>query len=762
MSKNPQIKNKKKLMSDFVLTISDSEEDVPDFEEESTDDEAVKSQTIKTTKAQKKKNSKKQSKNSKNNESVEDDEQEGSIAKDLNPDFLFNVGDDLTTSSNFEGWDFDLNNKDGSDLKKDVDLDGIIRRRGGLTGKVTNESDAEDDDEEDKVSDQDDDELAMDGFGMGAPQEEANDDEEDVSGEDNDDEDQEEGEEEEEEEEEEEDVKIDLGKGLKDEEDKEEDSAEAIAEFYASQDEEEEETAKTVHKDFQSLQLSRPVLKGLSALGYTKPSPIQGASIPIALLGKDIVAGAVTGSGKTAAYMIPIIERLLYKPSKIASTRVIVLAPTRELAIQVADVGKKIGQYVNGLTFGLAIGGLNLRQQEQELKKRPDIVIATPGRFIDHIRNSPSFNVDSVEVLVFDEADRMLEEGFQKEMTEILSLVPTKRQTMLFSATMNSSIKTLIQLSLRKPVRIMIGAPKAAATGLVQEFVRVRKREASKPALLYNILSKLDSKQEIRIIVFVARKEMAHRLRIILGLLGLKVAELHGSLTQEQRLKSITDFKKLTVPILICTDLAARGLDIPKIEVVVNFDMPKTHEIYLHRVGRTARAGREGISISFVGESTQDRSIVKEAIKQVEAEKSGKAVGKNVDWVEVEKINKVVQEKTEIVTEILDEEQQEKEMIRAEMELKKGENLLNFQDEINSRPKRTWFQSEKEKKDDKLKGIMSKENKPNSKKRKAEEAREEHGRSYKKTKADRTQDKSKQIAKKNAKKANKKKFKSRK
>lgn len=231
-----------------------------------------------------------------------------------------------------------------------------------------------------------------------------------------------------------------------------------------------------------------------------------------------------------------------------------------------------------------------MRQQEQLLKSRPDIVIATPGRFIDHIRNSASFNVDSVEILVMDEADRMLEEGFQDELNEIMGLLPSNRQNLLFSATMNSKIKSLVSLSLRRPVRIMIDPPKQAATKLTQEFVRIRKRDHLKPALLFNLIRKLDPMGQKRIVVFVARKETAHRLRIIMGLLGMSVGELHGSLTQEQRLDSVNKFKNLEVPVLVCTDLASRGLDIPKIEVVVNYDMPKSYEIYLHRVGRTGQS----------------------------------------------------------------------------------------------------------------------------------------------------------------------------
>lgn len=646
--------------------------------------------------------------------------------EDLNPDFQFSL-DGFETTNTMDGWEFRVTEETPANKKKDVNLDEILRRRGGLSGligeekedeKEEEESESENENENEEEKDEaansdDEDELALDGFGMGAEEDNSEEEQEEVV-----------------DEEEEQD-----NKSSSDEEN-DEDSAEAIAEFY------EKAESDQAHKSFLSLDLARPVLKGLASLGYTKPSPIQSASIPIALLGKDIVAGAVTGSGKTAAYMIPIIERLLYKSTKVASTRVVILTPTRELAIQVCDVGKKIGRYVNNLTFGLAVGGLNLRQQEQQLKTRPDIVVATPGRLIDHIRNSASFSLDALEILVMDEADRMLEEGFQVELTEILTLIPKhKRQTMLFSATMNTKIQDLIQLSLNKPVRIMIDPPKAAANKLVQEFVRIRKKDEMKPALLYYLLKSVDPSQQSRIVVFVSRKETAHRLRIILGLLGMKVSELHGSLTQEQRLNNVNDFKNLTVPVLICTDLAARGLDIPKIEMVINYDMPKSHEIYLHRVGRTARAGREGRSITFVGEAAADRNIVKAAMKSLEELQSQqKAVSRNVDWPKVEVYHNVVQEKNDTVQEVLEEEKLAKEVLAAEMELAKADNLIKYGKDIQSRPRRTWFESESEKKKRQslvMQQLTKDKHKPNSKKRKMLEARSDGGRMYKKTKVDR-------------------------
>ncbi|CCH60412.1 hypothetical protein TBLA_0C06160 [Henningerozyma blattae CBS 6284] len=749
------VSRKKKFVNlDFVPTISDSEDDIPDLDESDNEINQGNSAPVKnSSKSTKQKKSK-----TKNSQELDED-----VHEDMNGDFHFNTdGDELTTK--FDGWEF-LGDKKEDQAKRDVDLDGIIRRKGGLIKKAhveTSDEEQEDEEDEDEKEEEeeeeeaqdkgDDDELAMDGFGMGNAKttNEAADEEdsesEDMSAD-----------------EEENDGTSELNiPGGDEKEEEEDDSEEAKANFYAPENEG-DEAKKQVHNTFNTLSLSRPVLKGLAALGYSKPSPIQSAAIPIALLGKDIIAGAVTGSGKTAAFMIPIIERLLYKPAKVTSTRVIVLTPTRELAIQVSDVGKKVGKFVNGVTFGLAVGGLNLRQQEQQLKSRPDIVVATPGRFIDHIRNSASFNVDSVEILVIDEADRMLEDGFQDELNEIMSLLPSKRQTLLFSATMNSKIKQLISLSLKKPVRIMIDPPKQAAAKLVQEFVRIRKRDNLKPALLYTLIRKLDGAGQKRIVVFVARKETAHKLRIILGLLGQSVGELHGSLTQEQRLDSVNKFKSLEVPVLLCTDLASRGLDIPKIEVVINYDMPKSYEIYLHRVGRTARAGREGRSVTFVGEASQDRVIVRSAIRSVEENIGrGKALGRNVDWNQVEETNKLIEKMDTTIDEILDEEKQEKEIIRAEMELKKSENLLKHKSEIQSRPKRTWFQTETEKKNAKIFDALSKNKKTtNSKKRKRQEAMEDSSssRSYKKTKNDRAQDQERTFKKQKAPKNDKKKVK---
>ncbi|KAJ9077494.1 nucleolar DEAD-box protein required for synthesis of 60S ribosomal subunit [Entomophthora muscae] len=448
---------------------------------------------------------------------------------------------------------------------------------------------------------------------------------------------------------------------------------------------------------FATMNLSRPILKGLSGLGFVRPTPIQARAIPVALMGKDVCGGAVTGSGKTAAFIVPILERLLYKPRAVALTRVLVLCPTRELAIQCHNVATKIGTYAD-ITFCLCVGGLSIKSQEANLKMQPDFVIATPGRLIDHLRNSASFNLDSIEILVMDEADRMLEDGFADELNEIVSACPKERQTMLFSATMTENVDELIRLSLRRPVRLMVDSSKTAAKRLIQEFVRVRAhRESDRAALLVSLCR---SKFKSKCIVFFRSKAAAHQMKIVYGLLGLKASELHGNLSQEQRIQALEDFRDGTVDFLLATDLAARGLDIQGVDTVINYNMPSNFSQYLHRVGRTARAGRAGRSVSLVGEG--DRKVLKAAIKSINSVDLTVTVSsvkhRTVPQEVVEKLNLKLANIAPKITAILQEEKEEKMINKGLMEANKASNFINHEDEIKSRPARSWFQSSQEKK----------------------------------------------------------------
>ncbi|OCH96178.1 DEAD-domain-containing protein [Obba rivulosa] len=459
------------------------------------------------------------------------------------------------------------------------------------------------------------------------------------------------------------------------------------AAFFAS-----DVTPSEEHSSFLSMNLSRPIIKSLTTLGLNTPTPIQAATIPVALLGKDVVGNAVTGSGKTAAFIIPMLERLMYRDrgKKAAATRCLVLAPTRELAVQCFDVGTKLAAHTD-IRFCLVVGGLSLKAQEASLRTRPDVVIATPGRLIDHLRNSPTFTLEALDILVLDEADRMLEEGFSDELTEIIKSCPTSRQTMLFSATMTDSVDELVRMSLNKPVRLFVDPNRTTARGLVQEFVRVRAgKEAERSALLVALCKRTF---RFRSIIFFRSKKLAHQMRIVFSLLGMKSDELHGDLSQEQRLKALQQFRDGNVDYLMATDLASRGLDIKGVETVINYDMPGQLAQYLHRVGRTARAGKKGRSVTLVGEA--DRKMLKAAIKHATGE--DKVRHRQVPQEALAKWSEKLASLKQEISEILQEEKEEKQLRQAEMELKKGQNLIEHEEEIYSRPARTWFQTGKEK-----------------------------------------------------------------
>uniref|UniRef100_A0A665X8U3 RNA helicase n=1 Tax=Echeneis naucrates TaxID=173247 RepID=A0A665X8U3_ECHNA len=365
---------------------------------------------------------------------------------------------------------------------------------------------------------------------------------------------------------------------------------------------------------FDDMNLSRPILKAITALGFKQPTPIQKACVPVGLLGKDLCACAATGTGKTAAFMLPVLERLVYKPRTSQVTRVLVLVPTRELGIQVHSVARQLAQFTS-ITTCLAVGGLDLKSQEAALRAGPDVLIATPGRLIDHLHNTPSFELTHIEILILDEADRMLDEYFEEQMKEIIRLCSYNRQTMLFSATMTDEVKDLAAVSLKQPIRIFVNSNTDVAPFLRQEFVRIRaNREGDREAVVAALLTRTF---QDHVMVFTQTRKQAHRLHILLGLMGLKVGELHGELSQNQRLENLRRFKDDQIDILVATDVAARGLDIDGVKTVINFTMPSTIKHYVHRVGRTARAGRSGRSVSLVGES--ERKMLKEVVKSAKS-----------------------------------------------------------------------------------------------------------------------------------------------
>lgn len=454
---------------------------------------------------------------------------------------------------------------------------------------------------------------------------------------------------------------------------------------------------KAAAKTFLDLHLSRPLLKAVDRLEWMQPTPVQSAAIPYVLAGRDVCGSAVTGSGKTGAFVLPVLERLLQAGVDNA-TRVAILLPTRELAAQCHSVVVSLSKYT-AIRAALAVGGLSNKEQEVALRTRPHIIVATPGRLIDHMRNAQSFSLDDIEILIMDEADRLLDMGFQAEVEEIVrNTREAGRQTLLFSATMTPELKNLIKLSLKNPINLAVDPIFDVATTLSQEFVRLKPAfEENKDAVLFSLVSRT---YKTRAIIFFKQKITAHRFKILFGLTKLKSAELHGNLTQGQRLAALDSFREGSVDFLLCTDLAARGLDIAGVETVINYDMPSDVKEYIHRVGRTARAGQEGRACSIVCSGNNDeRKLLKGVAKRAQGQLTARIVPPSV----IGRWRAWIDSLEPAVKAVLKEERQEKEMRLAEMELNKANNMLQHSDDIYARPARTWFQNEGEKQEAKTK-----------------------------------------------------------
>jgi len=358
---------------------------------------------------------------------------------------------------------------------------------------------------------------------------------------------------------------------------------------------------------FKSLGLSEALLKAVSKQGYTNPSPIQEKAIPLVLERKDVLASAQTGTGKTAGFTLPMLQilsqgqQLRHRP-----IRALVLTPTRELAAQVYDNVKSYSEFLN-IKSAVIFGGVNQKPQVSTLRQGVDILIATPGRLLD-LESQRALSLSKIEILVLDEADRMLDMGFKRDIDKVMSLMPSRRQNLLFSATFSREIKNLANSILHHPVLVEATPENTTVDAIKQKVFRVAK--AKKPGLIIKLITEGNWKQ---VLVFTRTKHGANNLCKKMVSAGITAVAIHGNKSQGARTKALAGFKNNTVRVLVATDIAARGLDIPLLPHVINFELPNISEDYVHRIGRTGRAGASGEAISLVcaDETSYLRSIEK-------------------------------------------------------------------------------------------------------------------------------------------------------
>ncbi|KAJ2949323.1 hypothetical protein O0L34_g6276 [Tuta absoluta] len=368
-------------------------------------------------------------------------------------------------------------------------------------------------------------------------------------------------------------------------------------ESHNSEEEKQEETQNSEKEEetvtFKDLGVVDVLCEACEELKWKHPSKIQKESIPIALQGKDIIGLAETGSGKTGAFALPILQALLENPQRYFA---LILTPTRELAFQISEQFEALGASI-GVKCVVIVGGMDMVAQALMLSKKPHIIIATPGRLVDHLENTKGFNLKALKFLVMDEADRILNMDFEVEVDKILRVIPRERRTYLFSATMTKKVAKLQRASLQDPVKVEVSTKYQTVDKLQQYYLFIPVKY--KDVYLVHILNEMAGNS---FIVFVSTCANALRTALLLRNLGLAAVPLHGQMSQNKRLAALNKFKNKSRSILICTDVASRGLDIPHVDVVINLDIPLHSKDYIHRVGRTARAGRAGKSITFVSQ----------------------------------------------------------------------------------------------------------------------------------------------------------------
>ena len=363
--------------------------------------------------------------------------------------------------------------------------------------------------------------------------------------------------------------------------------------------------------NFEKLNIITPILKALDMEGYTAPTPIQQEAIPVILEGKDLLGCAQTGTGKTAAFAIPILQMLQREKKNDRDRRVIralILTPTRELAIQIDECLQSYGRFT-GIKHTVVFGGVSQIPQTNMLKSGIDILVATPGRLLD-LMNQKYISLDNIRMLVLDEADRMLDMGFSHDVKKIIARIPSERQTMLFSATMPVEIKTLVNTILKQPVKVEVAPVSSTVDAIEQKVYFVERKD--KKSLLINLLKDISIHSAL---VFTRTKHGADKVVRDLTRAGVSAQAIHGNKSQTARQTALENFKLKRTRVLVATDIAARGIDVQEISHVINFDMPNIPETYVHRIGRTGRAGLTGIALSFC--DTEEKEYLRDIQKLI-------------------------------------------------------------------------------------------------------------------------------------------------
>ncbi len=358
------------------------------------------------------------------------------------------------------------------------------------------------------------------------------------------------------------------------------------------------------NNSFDSLDLSSEVMRAIRQMGFTSMTPVQAQTIPLMMDGRDVIGIAPTGTGKTLAFGIPMLEYFSLKDQRIQE---VILAPTRELALQIGEEMTRLAAFIPEIRIAVLYGGQPIARQLDKIKKHPQIIVATPGRLLDHLKRG-NVRLDAVHTLVLDEADEMLDMGFIKDVTRLIEAIPPTRQFVMFSATTNQDVLTISWKYQHDPIQITIEATEENRPRITQ-YVFPAERKEKMERLMYL----LDSDEYNRVMIFTNTKDMARRLNDQLCKAGYTSQALHGDVQQSTRTRIMTDFKKGRFPILVCTDVAARGIDVFDVEAVINYDLPQENEYYLHRIGRTGRARRHGVAFTLLSfaESVRMDEIMK-------------------------------------------------------------------------------------------------------------------------------------------------------